>query len=105
MAFWKTGHADAEAAMIRMRPGFVESPNKFHQVARVLEGIAGFVVDASARRVASQRENVSNARRCVATQNRFDLILAVADTRQVRNRIQFRGVLNALDQIVGQIAR
>ena len=35
------------------------------------------------------------------SQNRFDLFFLVADAGQVRDRIQFCCVLNALDKIVG----
>ena len=41
----------------------------------------------------------------VSKQNRFDLLFVVADTGQMRDRIQFCCVLNALDEIVGQLTR
>ncbi len=41
----------------------------------------------------------------VALQDRFDLLLFVANAGQVRNRIELGGVLNALDQVVCQFAR
>src|SRR5205823_5749415 len=82
MAFWKAGHTDAKTARIGMGSGFVETTDKFHEIARVLKRVARLIVVAFAWRIAAERENVSNARLRVAAQNRFDLRFAVADTGQ-----------------------
>ena len=105
MAFRETGHADPETARIRMRTGVIESTNELHQIDRVLERIACFIVGSSLRSIASERENVANGRARVAPQNRIDFILLVADAGQVRDRIQLRRGFDPLDQIMGQIAR
>ena len=88
-----------------MRSAFVETPDELHQVGRMLERIAGFVVSAFARRIAAERENVSDARLGVTPQDRFDLRLAVADARQVRNRIELGRVLNRSTRSWRQVAR
>ena len=36
---------------------------------------------------------------------RFDFLFVVADTGKMRDRVQFCCVLNALDEIVGQLTR
>ena len=87
-----------------MRSAFVESPDEFHQVTRVLERVARLIVGASARWISPKRENISDARFRVAAQNRIDLRFAVADAGQMRNRIELGGVLDALDQVVRQVA-
>src|SRR5437667_6402800 len=101
MPFWETGHADPEPAVVRMRAGFVESANEPNQIDRMLERIARFIVGNVARPIAPERENISNRRLRVSMQDRFNLFLVMADARQVRNRIQFRCVLNTLDKIMG----
>src|ERR1700682_6672673 len=97
MSFGKTGHAYPKAAAIRMRARFVESPNELHQIARVLERIAGFVIAASARRVATQRKNICDARLCVPQQDRLDLVFLMANASQVRDRVEVCGGLNTLN--------
>src|SRR6266480_4381808 len=101
MTFRETGHADSETAAVRMRAGFVESSNELNQIDRMLERIARLIVGNIARPIAPERENISNRRPGVAKQNRVDLILVVADARQMRDRVQFCCMLNALDQVVG----
>jgi hypothetical protein len=105
MAFRETGHTDPETAAIGMRAGFVEFANELHQIDRVLEDVGGFVVDASVGRIATQGENISDAGLGVAPQNRFDLAVLVADASEVRDRVEFRSGLNALDEVVREIAR
>src|SRR5215471_866510 len=100
MSLGKPSHSNSETATIRMRRGFVEAANKFYQVDRVLEGIPRFVVSHSSRPVPAEGENVSDGRFGVSEQNRFDLLFVVADARQMRDRIQFCCVLNALDKIM-----
>jgi hypothetical protein len=101
MSFGETGHADPETAAIRMRAGFVESANELNQIYCMLERVAGFIVGNIARTVSPERENISNPRLRVSMQNRFDLLFVVANASQVRDRIQFGSVLNALDKVVG----
>ena len=105
MAFRETGHADSKTARIRMRTGVIEPADELHQVDRVLERIARFIVGSSLRSIASERENVADGRARVALQNRIDFCLLVANAGQVRDRIQLGRGLDALDQIMGQIAR
>ena len=101
MAFRETGHTDPETAAIGMRAGFIEFANELHQIARVLKRIARFVIRSSLRPIASERENVSDGRICVSKQNRLDLFFLVTDAGQVRDRIQRRCGLDALDEVVG----
>src|SRR6202040_350696 len=101
MSFRKTGHADPKTAPIRMRARFVEPANELHQIDRVLKRVARFVVGNSTWPIAPERKNVSNRRLSVSKYNRFDLFFVVADAGQVRDRVQFCGVLNTLDKIVG----
>src|SRR5947208_15727350 len=105
MSFRKTGYADPKTAPIRMRARFVESANELHQIDRVLKRVARLVVLNSTRPIAPERENVSNRRLSVSKENCFDFFFVVADAGQVRDRIQFCCVLNALDKIMGQISR
>ena|SRR5437588_6301134 len=101
MSFRKTGHADSESARIRMSARFVEFSNELHQVDRVLKGILRFVVRNVLRSIAPERENVPNRGLSVSNQNLFNLFFIVTNTGQVRDRIQFCRVLNALDETVG----
>src|SRR6266545_4466624 len=96
MSFGETGHADSETAAICMRAGFVKSADKFYQIDRMLKRVPRFNVSNASRPVATERENVSNGRLRVATQNRFDLPFVVANAGQVRDGIQLRCMLNAL---------
>src|SRR5438046_9731733 len=100
MSLDKTGHADPETAAIRMRARFVESANELHQIDCVLEGIARLIVAASPRRIAPERKNISDAGFRISNQNGFDLVFLVADSGQMRDRIQLCRSLNALDQIM-----
>ena len=83
-----------------MRSGLVESSDEFDQIDRVLKRVPLFIVSDSSRRIATERENVSNSRLRVPKENLLDLPLVVADARQMRNWIQLCRVLNALDKIV-----
>ena len=100
MPFRKTGHADSEPAPIWMCARFVESPNELYQVDRVLKRVARFVVRNVMRSIAPERENIPNPRLRVSKQNLLDLLFIMTDARQVRDRIEFCCVLNALDEIV-----
>src|SRR2546423_14819132 len=100
MSFGETGHTDPETAAVRMGAGFVESANELYQIDRMLERVARLIVGNVARPIASERKNISNRRLRVSMQNRFDLFFIVADARQMRDRVQFCCMLNALHQIV-----
>src|SRR5438270_13477151 len=104
MSFRKTGHADSESARIWMCPRFVESPNELYQVDRMLKRVPRFVVKDALRPIAPERENVPNRRLSVTKQNVFDLSFIMTDAGQVRDGIQFCCVLNAFDEIVGQVS-
>src|SRR5260370_40492951 len=99
MSFRKAGHADSEPARIWMCARFVESPNELHQVDRVLKRIPRFVVRNVMRPIAPERENVPNGRLTVSNQNVFDLFFIMTDAGQVGDWIQFRCVLDALDEV------
>ena len=100
MSFGEPGHSDPEAAMVRMRTGFVESSNEFDQIYRMLKRVPRFIVSDSSRPIATKREDVSNSRLRVPKENLLDFLFVVADACQMRNRIQLCCALNALDKIV-----
>src|ERR1043166_3680510 len=105
MTFRKTCHANSEAARIRMRAGFIEAANKFHQINRMLKGILRLVVSTTARRITTERENVTDAVTGVTGNDRGDFIFLVTHTSKMRNWIELGRRLNALDQVVRQFAR
>ena len=55
MSFRETGHADSESARIWMCARFVESPNKLHQIDRVLKRVSRFVVRNLPRPITPER--------------------------------------------------
>src|SRR4029079_3431281 len=59
MSLGKTSHSDPETTALRMDSAFIEAANKFHQLDRVLEPVARFIVRHSSRSIAAERENVS----------------------------------------------
>src|SRR5207244_186096 len=105
MSLGETSNSDPETAAVRMGAGFVEAANKFYQVDRVLERVARFIVTHFSRSIAAERENVSNGGLRVSAQNRLDFLFVVADTGKMRDRVQFCCVLNALDEVMGQLTR
>src|SRR4051812_13453281 len=105
MSFGKSGDTNPETAPIRMRARFVKFANELHEVDRVLKDVSRFVISTSARRISTECENVTDRGLCVTLQNRLDFVMLVADARQVQNRIELRRCLNALDQVVRELAR
>src|SRR6266436_1865746 len=103
MSFGEPGHANSKTAMVGMRPRFIKSANEFDQVDRMLERVPRFIVSNSCRPIAAERENVSYGRLGVSKEDRFDLLFVMTDAGEVRDRVQFCCVLNALDKIVSQI--
>src|SRR6266480_2601598 len=105
MPFGETGHPNSETATLWMRSGFVESANEFDQIDRVLKRVPRFIVSNPGRPVAAKRKNVSNGRLRISEKDRLNLLFVVTDAGQVRNRVKFCCILNALDKIVSQITR
>src|SRR5581483_83803 len=100
MPFGKTSHADTKSTLIRMLARFIESADKPDQIDRVWKGVAGFIVRSFRRSIAPKRENVSDGSFGVTTKDHLNLFFIVANAGQMRNGIEFCGVLNSLDQIV-----
>src|ERR1043166_4379023 len=100
MAFGKAGHADSETAWIWMGPGLIKSPDKPYQIDRVLECIARFVIRKIFRAIAAEGEDVSDLGLGIPMQNILDFRFIVANTGQMRDRIQLCRVLNSFHQIV-----
>ncbi len=100
MPFGKTSHANPKPALIRMLAGFIESADEPDQINRVRKGVADFIVRNFRRSVAPKRENISDGCPGIATENQLNLLFIVANAGQMRNGIEFCGVLNSLDEIV-----
>src|SRR5262249_21271841 len=105
MSFREPCHPDPEPATVWMSAGFVESANEFDQIDCVLKRVPRFVVCNSNRPVTPQCKNISDGSAGVSKNDRFDLLFIVSDASKVRDRVELRCLLNALDQIVSQIAR
>jgi hypothetical protein len=71
----------------------------------VLERVVRFIVSHSSRSISAEREDVPNGRLRISAENCFNFLFVVADAGKMRNRVEFCCVLNALDQVVGQLAR
>src|SRR5690606_23312206 len=84
----------------------VEALDESHQIDRVPEGVLAAVVGGAIRgQVASERQDVADARRRVALEELADLVLAVTDAGQVGDRGELRRLLDLRDQVVRQLAR
>ena len=102
MAFRETGHADAEAAGIRMETLPVEALDKRDQIRSVAEvSLRPVVVRAVAWRVSAQCEDVSDAGLRVADEDRLHLRFRMADTCQVGDRRDRGGLFDAQHQVMG----
>src|SRR5438093_12251700 len=100
MALGAPGHGNPQTADARMCARLIESANEFDQIDRMLERVPRFLVSNSCRPIAAKRENVSNGRLGVSKEDRFDLLFVMTDTGEVRDRVQFCCLLNALHKIV-----
>src|SRR5437762_14242231 len=100
MSFGEPGHANSKTAVVRMRPGLIESANEFDQIDRMLERVPRFIVSNSCRRIASKRENIYNGRLGVAPQARYDLLCVMTHTGEVRHRVELCCLCIALHKVV-----
>ena len=105
MTFGETRDTDAKSAFVGVGSRIAELANESNQIRRVLESVlASIIAGEIAWRVAAQSENVADACRGVALENAIDVLFAVANAGQVRNRIQ-RGLrFDPNNKVMGEFA-
>ena len=97
---------DANAETLAITVSFAELADESHQIRGMLKGVAlPIVVRKIARRIAAQRKRVLNARFRILRQNLVYVAFVVTDTRQVRDRIESRGLFEPDHKVARQLTR
>ena len=104
MAFGEAGHTNSEASSVIHAEPLTLATNKRDEIGCLLK-IPERKNARARRRIAAQREDVSNARRRVHLKDASDLVLRMAKAGQVRNRLEARLAPKPHDKAVRVVTR
>ena len=102
VAFGKSRNADAKSSLVRVAGEFFDKSNQVCRLGKCIARVV--VVGLVAGWVPAEGEDVAYSSGGVAFKNRGDFGLRVADTSEVRNRIERRGGFEPQHEFVGEFA-